>query len=129
VNICCHLYHPVERMQDFSDERSTKLDFPHVYPELYPAYINNRLQYNRSKREVSKRDRPYLEIKARSIIQDTLVDKNIPLDHNDCHKLHSAISSPILRRFPRSQSKLKALQKTFRSIPVTSRSDQYWPRY
>ena len=46
-----------------------------------------------------------------------------------CYKLHSAISSPILRRFPRSQSELKALQKTFRSIPVTSRSDQYWPRY
>jgi len=46
-----------------------------------------------------------------------------------CHKLHSAISSPILRRFPRSQSELKALKKTFRSIPVTSRSDQYWPRY
>jgi len=46
-----------------------------------------------------------------------------------CHKLHSAISSPILRRFPRSQSELKALQKTFRSITVTSRSDQYWPRY
>ena len=47
----------------------------------------------------------------------------------ECHKLHSAISSPILRRFPRSQSELKALQKTFRSIPVTSRSNQYWPRY
>ena len=46
-----------------------------------------------------------------------------------CHKLHSAISSPILRRFPRSQGELKALKKTFRSIPVTSRSDQYWPRY
>jgi len=46
-----------------------------------------------------------------------------------CHKLHSAISSPILRRFPRSQSELKALKNTFRSIPVTSRSDQYWPRY
>jgi len=28
-----------------------------------------------------------------------------------CHKLHSAISSPILRRFPRSQSELKALKK------------------
>jgi len=49
--------------------------------------------------------------------------------HGLCHKLHSAISPPILRRFPRSQSELKALKKTFRSIPVTSRSDQYWPRY
>ena len=73
MNIGCHLCHPVERMQDFSDGN----------PELYPAYINNRLQYNRSKREVSKRNRPYLEIKARSIIWDTLVDRNIPLDHND----------------------------------------------
>jgi len=41
----------------------------------------------------------------------------------ECHKLHSAISPPILRRFPRSQSELKALKKTFRSIPVTSQSD------
>ena len=41
-----------------------------------------------------------------------------------CHKLHLAISSPILRRFPRSQSELKALQKTFRSVPVTSRGNQ-----
>jgi len=46
-----------------------------------------------------------------------------------CHKLHSAISSPILQRFPRSQSELKALKKTFRSVPVTSQSNQYWPRY
>jgi len=50
------------------------------------------------------------------------------LEHT-CHKLHWAISPPILRGFPRSQSELKALKKTFRSIPVTSRSDQYWPRY
>jgi len=41
-----------------------------------------------------------------------------------CHKLHSAISPPILRRFPRSQCQLKALKKTFWSIPVTSQSDQ-----
>jgi len=41
-----------------------------------------------------------------------------------CHKLHLAISPPILQRFPRSQSQLKALKKTFRSIPVTSQSDQ-----
>ena len=46
-----------------------------------------------------------------------------------CHKLHSVISPPNLRRFPRSQSQLKALKKTFRSMPVTSRGDQYWPRY
>jgi len=46
-----------------------------------------------------------------------------------CHKLHSAISPPILRRFPQSQSERKALKKTFRSIPVTSRSNQYWLRY
>jgi len=41
-----------------------------------------------------------------------------------CHKLHSVISPPILQRFPRSQSQLKALKKTFRSMPVTSRGDQ-----
>jgi len=29
------------------------------------------------------------------------------------HKLHLAVSPPILRRFPRSQSQLKALKKTF----------------
>ena len=46
-----------------------------------------------------------------------------------CHKLHSVISPSILRQFPRSQSQLKALKKTFRSMPVTSRGDQYWPRY
>jgi len=39
------------------------------------AYIHNRLHYNRSNRKVSKRDRPYLEMKARSIIRDTIVDK------------------------------------------------------
>jgi len=41
-----------------------------------------------------------------------------------CHKLHSVISPPILRRFPRSQSQPKALKKTFRSMPVTSQGDQ-----
>ena len=46
-----------------------------------------------------------------------------------CHKLHSVISPSNLRRFPRSQSQLKALKKTFRSMPVTSRGDQYWLRY
>jgi len=43
---------------------------------------------------------------------------------SSCHKLHLVISPPILRQFPRSQSQLKALKKTFRSIPVTSRGDQ-----
>ena len=37
-----------------------------------------------------------------------------------CHKLHSVISPSNIRRFPRSQSQLKALKKTFRSMPVTS---------
>ena len=41
-----------------------------------------------------------------------------------CHKLHSAISPPILQRFSRSQWLRKALEKTFQSIPVTPRSDQ-----
>ena len=46
-----------------------------------------------------------------------------------CHKLHLAISPPILRRFSRSQQLRKALEKTFQSVPVTPRSNQYWPRY
>jgi len=41
-----------------------------------------------------------------------------------CHKLHSAISLSILHRFSRSQWLWKALEKTFRSVPVTSRGDQ-----
>ena len=45
-------------------------------------------------------------------------------DVQRCHKLHSAISPPILHRFSRSQWLRKALEKTFRSVPVTSRGDQ-----
>ena len=41
-----------------------------------------------------------------------------------CHKLHSAISPSILHQFSRSQWLRKALEKTFRSVPVTSRGDQ-----
>jgi len=53
-----------------------------------------------------------------------LMPNSIPKKPWICHKLHLAISPPILRRFPRSQSELKALKKTFRLIPVMSRSDQ-----
>jgi len=42
----------------------------------------------------------------------------------ECYKLHLVISPPILRRFPQSQSQLKALKKTFRSMPVMSQSNQ-----
>ena len=38
----------------------------------------------------------------------------------NCHKLHLVISPPNLRRFLQSQNQLKALKKTFRSMPVTS---------
>ena len=41
-----------------------------------------------------------------------------------CHKLHSIISPPILQRFPRSQSQIKSLKKTFRSMPVMSQGNQ-----
>ena len=41
-----------------------------------------------------------------------------------CHKLHLAISPSILHQFSRSQWLRKALEKTFRSVPVTSRGDQ-----
>ena len=41
-----------------------------------------------------------------------------------CHKLHSAISPSILHQFSRSQWLRKALEKTFRSVPVMSRGDQ-----
>ena len=46
-----------------------------------------------------------------------------------CHKLHLAISPPILHQFSQSQWIWKALEKTFRLIPVMPRNDQYWPRY
>ena len=46
-----------------------------------------------------------------------------------CHKLHLAISPPILRQFSWSQWLQKALEKTFQSIPVMHQSNQYWPRY
>ena len=48
---------------------------------------------------------------------------------NNCHKLHSAISPPIIWRFSQSQWLWKALEKTFWLIPVTPQSDQYWLRY
>ena len=41
-----------------------------------------------------------------------------------CHKLHLAISPSILHRFSWSQWLRKALEKTFRSVLVTSRGDQ-----
>ena len=43
---------------------------------------------------------------------------------HSCHKLHSAISPSILHQFSRSQWLRKALKKTFRSVPVTSRGNQ-----
>jgi len=42
----------------------------------------------------------------------------------NCHKLHLAISPSILQQFTQSQWIPKALKKTFRSILVTSRSNQ-----
>ena len=47
----------------------------------------------------------------------------------NCHKLHLAISPLILQQFSQSQWLWKALEKTFLSVPVTPRSNQYWPRY
>ena len=41
-----------------------------------------------------------------------------------CYKLHSVISPPFLRLFPWSQGQLKALKKTFWSMPVMSRGNQ-----
>ena len=46
-----------------------------------------------------------------------------------CHKLHSAITPRILARFPRSKMRLKALMKTFQTMPKTCQSDQYSSRY
>jgi len=51
-------------------------------------------------------------------------DQEEPIAKAACHKLHSAISPSILHRFSRSQWPRKALEKTFRSVPVTSRGDQ-----
>jgi len=44
-------------------------------------------------------------------INNQFSSKNMAQLLYDCHKLHSAISPPILRRFPRSQSQLKALKE------------------
>jgi len=46
-----------------------------------------------------------------------------------CHKLHLAIFPLILQQFSQSQWHPKALEKTFQSILVTSRGNQYWLRY
>ena len=99
------------------------------------AFLEENLRTGRIRPSKSPMAAPVFFIKKKDgllcLVQDycalnaVTVKNKYPL----CHKLHSAISSPILRRFPRSQSELKALKKTFRSIPVTSRSDQYWPRY
>ena len=44
--------------------------------------------------------------------------------YHGCHKLHLAISPSILHQFSQSQWLRKALKKTFRSLPVTSRGNQ-----
>ena len=46
-----------------------------------------------------------------------------------CHKLHLAITPRILARFPRSKMRLKALKKTFRTMPKTCQSNWYSSRY
>ena len=51
------------------------------------------------------------------------------VSHSGYYKLHLAISPPILQQFSWSQWLQKAFEKTFQSIPVTPRSNQYWPRY
>jgi len=45
------------------------------------------------------------------------------------HKLHSAITPRILAPFPRSKMRLKALIKTFQTMPKMCQSDQYSLRY
>ena len=57
-------------------------------------------------------------------IKSKLLMAFYPQTDGQCHKLHLVISPPILRLFPRSQNQLKALKKTFRSMPVTSRGNQ-----
>ena len=46
-----------------------------------------------------------------------------------CHKLHSAITPQILAQFPQSKMLLKALMKTFQTMPKMYQSDQYSSRY
>jgi len=62
--------------------------------------------------------------KAKSVIHKAQEDMTRYYNRRRCHKLHSAISPSILHQFSRSQWLRKALEKTFRSIPVTSRGDQ-----
>ena len=57
-------------------------------------------------------------------IKSKLLMAFYPQTDRQCYKLHLVISPPILRLFPRSQNQLKALKKTFRSMPVTSRGNQ-----
>ena len=57
------------------------------------------------------------------VFKDTRILQKVISDQG-CHKLHSAISPSILRRFSRSQWLRKALKKTFISILVTPRSNQ-----
>jgi len=52
--------------------------------------------------------------KKRAEVNNYRVGDLVMFSTKDCHKLHSVISPPILRRFPRSQNQLKALKKTFR---------------
>jgi len=52
------------------------------------------------------------------------VPQSLDLHRQTCYKLHSAISPSILHRFSRSQWLRKALEKTFRSVLITSRGDQ-----
>ena len=51
------------------------------------------------------------------------------ITNSTCHKLHSAITPRILARFPRSRMRLKALMKTFQTMPKMCQSDQYSSRY
>ena len=46
-----------------------------------------------------------------------------------CHKLHLAITPQILAQFPRYKTCLKALMKTFQTMPKMCQSNQYSSRY
>ena len=53
----------------------------------------------------------------------------LPQFYYGCHKLHLAITPRILALFPRSRMRLKALKKTFRTMPKTCQRNQYSLRY
>jgi len=95
------------------------------------SLVENPLQFTPSETSPSNSKQPYIAIisapallRASQVLGSKIFALQIRSTMQACHKLHSAISPSILHQFLWSQWLRKALEKTFRSIPVTSRGDQ-----